>query len=156
MLKPLTILFFLVSILSRLNAASIQDTSLPVKYKSQQWFQTKYGRDDTSKAIIDYFFLKRQRLLTPLLISAGLTLTIGVTALFTAGPGKNDIAYDIGLILGGSFFFSAFFVLLMEYLNYTKRKLIKTLDHYRSGKGIPKRLSKVPSWQKFMKLWVKP
>jgi hypothetical protein len=154
MLKPLTGFLLLLLISVKVNATTPVDTTTKLKHKSQAWFHQQYGKDDTAKAIIDYFFLKRQRLLTPLLISAGITLAIGVTALFTAGPGKSDIAYDVGLILGGAFFFSISFVLFMEYLNYTKRKLIKTLELYQSGKGIPKWLKRMPSWQKFLNVQV--
>jgi hypothetical protein len=61
MLKPLFLLLLLVFIFFNSNAASIQDTTLRVKHKSQEWFHQQYGKDDTSKAIIDYFFLKRKK-----------------------------------------------------------------------------------------------
>lgn len=135
------------------GAATIQDTAIKLKPKSQAWFHSKYGKDDTSKAIIDYFFLKRSNKKIPLLLSASTTLAIGIAALLREKPANPSIyafANDFGLAMGAIISISLTLIFLLDYFSYSKKQLIKTLMQYQNGSGLPKRLKRSASWKKFI------
>jgi hypothetical protein len=146
MYKSLLAVLIVLFICRDTHAANLQDTVVKLKSRSQAWFHSRYGKDDTSKAIIDYFFLKRRKTKTPLLVSSGISLSIGIASLLKRRSDLREPDSQIGLSLGAIVSVTIMVFFLSEYIKYSKRELIRALNHYQSGKGIPKWLQGISSW----------
>lgn len=156
MYKPLLTFLIGLFMLGNTHAATIQDTVVKLKPRSQEWFQAKYGKDDTSKAIIDYFFLKRKKTLTPLLVSSGLSLAFAIASLVdplgdrSAGESDSGPGWSLGMFF--SVPVTVFY--LFEYIKYSRKQLIRALQQYQSGKGVPNWLQRIPSWKNFLNNYI--
>lgn len=143
-MKTVIALAFASLMSANLRAASFcADTTQPKQlYKiSHQQFLDKYGKDDTSRAVIDYFFSYRRKAPTRIIISsvalgAGIALT-GVAAISTSILGVAFITIPLMAV-------SAAFLLsnCTDLLKFSRKKLLKILDNYFDGKGMPMKLKK--------------
>lgn len=122
-------------------SAAIVTDSIPVNKPwniSQQQFLAEYGKDDTSKAIITYYFQNHKFLRKSLnfFIPAS-ALTTGIALSGANSPGKAIfifiaiIADDLTLAIVG------------RMTKYSRKKLLKTLNNYFSGKGIKPKLKRL-------------
>ena len=122
-------------------SAAIVTDSMPVNKPwniSQQQFLAEYGKDDTSKAIINYYF-KNHKLLRKGLnffIPAS-ALTSGIALSGTNSPGKAIFIF-IAIIID-----DLTLAIIGRMAKYSRKKLLKTLDNYFSGKGIKPKLKRL-------------
>ena len=132
----------------------VMDTSIdrPTYALSQDQFLAKYGRDDSSKALINFFFKRRSP--GAGMIAGGLVLTAGGTVgLIAAVNGVNDQSNDLGqqlndlwlsilagIALGAGIALAAVGISLGS--RYSKQRLLRLLDNYFAGIPIPRNIAK--------------
>lgn len=111
---------------------------------SQQQVLDNFGKDDTARAVINYFFLRRRKATKGLLPYS--LITTGASILYaTSIVGKSagtvlvvgTVVISVTLIFG---------MLLLtdciDLLKFSRRRLFKLLGTYFAGKGIPRRLKR--------------
>ena len=130
---------------------------------NKEEFLHEYGRDDSSRALIQFYFAKRNKgkkmLVIPASISLGLETLIAVAAISASNSKSpstsnqpNRDAPPIGFFM--------FFILcpIVPFLimggrmlyKYSPKKLLAQLDNYYAGKAIPKWISKSRLFKKFL------
>jgi hypothetical protein len=125
------------------------DTSGPLtkpSHLNRTEFMCKYGKDDTSRALIAFFFRKRsvgkKFILYPLvLVFAG---AIGLTIYLTyyvvpAGFGWPFIFLSVQLI-ALTFIFSIIGAMVL--IKHSRKKLLSLLNKYNEGRSIPDQIKK--------------
>ncbi|WP_419802202.1 hypothetical protein [Mucilaginibacter sp.] len=137
-----TILACLLALLlsiSHLLAQKSEPVSINLNnYKHpQQYFLDHYGTDDSSKALIKYFFKIRKASTIETVIGAFLaggliSAFLSTNATFVAVLYAPVIFADALLIIDGP----------VAQLVYTRKKLLHLLTDYQSGKHLPKKLIK--------------
>jgi hypothetical protein len=132
---------------------------------SKQYFLENYDKDDSTKALINYFFKKRKTAFyqTVIPVVAG-----GLTILLVKALNRNN--YPVsgkssgygGLVLGGALVY----VILhssaqliggqITWLVFSRHKLLKILVDYKSGKPLPKKITRKKAfkyeWESLKKL----
>ena len=155
-MKTMLLVFFLCSaqfsFASILSLLPLHDTVAPPgPYKlNKNEFLEKYGRDDSSRALILFYFRKRKIDQTNFYAGAFLAL-IGGIAVFPVKnlPDMGDynslnyspsdkLAFSIGIVC----LLAAGIPLLLTggslLLRYNRKRLLKMLDNYFTGKFIPR------------------
>lgn len=104
--------------------------------QSQQYFLDTYGKDDSTRALINYYF--RIRKATVVETSVGLLLTGGGLILL-ANPNTYILAIGFAPIIftGALLFIDG----PIERLIYNKKKLLHLIADYQHGKHFPKRFT---------------
>ena len=160
MLKPLSAFLLLLLFCFKVNATTPVDTTTKLKPKSQAWFHQQYGTDKTSKALIDFFFIKRENNLLPMLVLSAATVALSIVAISRASlessPGDNAYAalIDVFSLVAGALIAVPLTILfIVIYTRYSRKRLMRTLSGYQSGKGLPKWLEKTPTWKKFVAVY---
>ena len=142
------------SIAASVPVFMVMDTSIDrsAYALSQDQFMEKYGRDDSSKALINFFFKRRSP--GAGMIGGGLVLTAGGTVgLIAAVNGVNDRSNDLGqqlndlwlavlagIALGAGVALAAVGIGLGS--RYSKQRLLRLLDNYFTGIPIPRNIAK--------------
>lgn len=102
----------------------------------------QYGRDDTSKALIHYFFDKRSKasrmIYVPLIIDGLAGIVLGIAGAFTT----VSMAYPLALLV---FILAATTVTILivgavYLLKYSRKKLFRLINRYQTGGSIPKKI----------------
>jgi hypothetical protein len=126
---------------SILLITSVTDTSIrgkPYKINEQQ-FMEKYGTDDSSRALIRYFFHHRSVGLRFLFIPPGAGLIISAVVIL------SRVCLNWLLFLYLCVAAEAVFVLMIiggvYLLRYTRKKLLRLLLQYHSGGSIRRRIA---------------
>lgn len=158
MLKIILLNIILLLFCFNLFAAVPVFTDTTVKLKTKEAFLQKYGTNDTSKMIIEYFFFKRKNKKIDLYImGSGLAIT-GTMALTIKPPVNPNIYAGLagaGLALA-AFFISAVAIFFSVGLaRYSKKRLAETLAYYQDGNVLPQWLQRKNDWAHFCK-WVYP
>lgn len=124
--------------------------------KSKPYFLEHYGKDDSTKALINYFFVKRKtafyQTVIPIVVGGGLIILLArALNRNNLPPSKDDYA---GILLGGA----AVSVGLqsagqiidgqIKWLVFNRRRLLKTLVDYNTGKPLPKRITRRKQFRK--------
>jgi hypothetical protein len=148
------ILFFY----SGASASFPVDSSLSKPYKlSQKAFLKKYGTDDSSRALIRYYFNKRNWLRNAALVYAALACTgyLILNAIVTQTSGDEDRVVNgkgvFAAVLVSAFGLAAPIV-AYRWLRTSRKRLFKMLNDYRMDKSIPKKLMRSSSFQRFMSM----
>lgn len=124
---------------------------------SQQQFLEKYGNDDTSRALIRYYFRRTigAKRNTIIFGSAGLLSSIAFDRLIVNGTPSREPLVGIGfvLFLGLMIYVSAIIVLLsiLIWILFSKKTLMKQLQKYRTGTPMPNRIKRNFSFKKYLK-----
>ena len=151
-LMRIFILFSLI-LCNTINARAARpctDTLQPTKpYKlSRRQFLDTYGKDDTSRAIILYFFKERRVAIwsTAVGIVTSVVGAIGLAGIAASHPPHEEIGNLIFpmVVLGiasWGVLFTGFGI--YWFLHHSRKRLLKTLSGYASGKGIPSRMKKI-------------
>jgi hypothetical protein len=84
------------------------------------------------------------------LVTGGIAVAAGVTHALAFQPGNRNSQPGIGLVMIEMIAATIAFFFLIDYINYNKKKLRKTLGEYHSGKRLPDWLQKISSWKKFL------
>ncbi len=145
------ILFNTTNVWAKVETISLDTSIDQSNYKhSQKYFLENYGKDDTSKALINYYFAKREKALIETVIPA---ITGGIATLIVAkvntdnnSPSSKDSGYA-GLVI-----VPAFIIILysagtlidgqIKWLVFSRSKLFKLLNDYNSGKPLPKKITR--------------
>jgi hypothetical protein len=116
-------------------------------------FLENYGKDDTSRALINFFFTKRNRAITLTLIGGGGSVIADIA--FNSFLNSVSLATLGDLILGYILLnlavdvaFTLLVIGIIRWLVYSRRKLLSILKNYSNGKGIPRNILKSRSFKK--------
>ena len=136
------------------------DTTRPQWLKghklSQQQFLDQYGTDDSSRALIKYYFQRRNAAKWILYYGAGTGAVSAIAyALIWAGAGSATglgAIFAIIIVLSG-LFTGAIFALtgLLFLLTYSRKKLFRLLKNYHRGNGIPKKIRNAKAFKNLLK-----
>jgi len=155
-MKHYLLFFFYVFLNCTKTPAAIKtnlaDTSInKSNYKhSRQYFLENYGKDDSTKALVNYFFAKREKALIETVIPA---VAGGVAAALVArlSYSANNPTSGKGSGYAGLVIVPAFLVVLyssvtlidgqIKWLVFNRRKLLVILISYNSGKSLPKKIT---------------
>jgi hypothetical protein len=117
---------------------------------SHHHFLDKYGKDDTAKTIINYYF-EQHSLSKTLLVVDGCFVTItGWLSLVVlqASPGLLSALFAILVIPNFAAFVLCLAPILFFFWHFNRRRLWKDLNRYLFGDGISNRLRKDLKFQK--------
>lgn len=121
----------------------LKDTSLPQTYNlNRQEFLAKYGTDDSSKALISYWFGRRSS-----------SKYLSIAGAVTAGSGAIALSSVKSDSLGGLFSKGVFAMAiatgvltlvlsLTNFLFFSRKKLLGLLKDYHKGKPLSKKLKR--------------
>jgi hypothetical protein len=153
-MKQLTALGFVLLLSNNLPAAVLcSDTLTPKKpYKlSRQQFLDKYGKDDTARMVITYFFQQHKRAakwVIPYLMLTAAGSVIYATAIVTGSLGV--IIFLGTFVLLGTFIAGLLFLdSCIGLLKFPRKRLFRLLNNYYAGNGIPRRLKNNIYYQKW-------
>lgn len=124
---------------------------------TRQQFLDRYGTDDSSRALIQYYFPKRKAAVRNILQSSGLLVLAGLLSIvvFSKGNGiENGLGdFFILLILLSSAYVAVGFLVVNAtlLLLQSRRRLYNMLQAYRNGKGLPRRISRKKSFLRLLK-----
>jgi len=132
----------------------------PVYALTRDEFLTKYGRDDSSKALINFFFERRSPQAG--MIGGGSVLTAGGTiGLVAAVNGVNDRSNDLGqqlndlwlailagIALGAGIALVSVGISLGS--RYSKKRLLRLLDNYFAGSPMPRGIARNTMFRAFV------
>lgn len=159
------ILFNTKNVWAKVGTSSL-DTSIDrSNYKEpKHFFLENYGKDDSSKALINYFFRKRKtafyQTVIPIVVGGGLTIllakafnrnNIPVTkddygGIVIAGALVTVVLQSAGQIIDGQ----------ITWLVFSRHKLLKTLVGYNSGQPLPKRITRRKQFRQELEALEKP
>lgn len=152
LLSKIVALFFCFN--SFAAAPSFQDTPVTRLPKTKTDFLIRYGSDDTSRMIIEYFYFKRGNKKAGMYVAGGGLALTAVAALTKKAPVNPNIyagLADAGLWLALFFFGTLTAYFSRGLMRYSKKRLVKTLAYYQSVKSVPEWLSKKYNWVDFCK-----
>lgn len=140
------------------SATIFSDSLPPVSKFSETEFTARYGTDDSSIALVNYFFLKRKKAGTRMIWSGALSAAvITATAILSEDLGEGEPAALRGVFLiviatpliatFTTFFIKAF---VNRFFSYSKKRLYRVLMDYHNGKGIPLRIKKDILFRQFV------
>jgi hypothetical protein len=129
---------------------------------SREQFLEKYGRDDSTRALINFYFAVRKKSTKMIWVSlvslAVLSIIIGVIATTYADPKYPGTYDDLGAAVAIVFFSTgiyaaAVFAMIgtIRTLMYSRKKLLRILKNYYDGYSLPPRITKSKGFLKFMK-----
>lgn len=136
---------------------TVADTFPTSHHLSQQQFLEKYGTDDTSRALIRFYFRRNKifKLNTLIFGTAGLVAGIVFDRFIVNGtPARGGIL--VGLAIGitlGLFIYMCAIVTAFSvfyWVRFSRKNLLKQLRKYKSGKPLLKRISRSILFQKYL------
>jgi len=145
LLLSLAFVFFTANKVS--GAAVILMDSIPANKPwklSQQQFLLQYGKDDTSRAIINYYFEQQHnRGQKKILVNTLITVTsITVFAIITSNGTPGAIIVGAPFIITGLIFGIFAFRSAINMIYFSRKKLYRVLKKYFEAKKIPDSLRK--------------
>lgn len=144
----LNFLIFAISFLFIIRQAEANYSMLPVdsagKPLKESVLLKKYGKDDTAAALIRYWFGKRYLFMA---LSGGIFFASAGAGIVVARAGTH---YSSGVGNAGGFYYMAMVMaaalggilalfLVIPLLTHSRKKLIRLLESYTSGKLLPKK-----------------
>ncbi len=146
-MKILMVFGFVCFISSNIYSASPCSDTIPERkvYKiSQQQFLERYGTDDTTRAIINYYFLRYKKATKRLIPYSLIIIGSGILYATSVVNGAAGVVLVWGSITIGAMLIFGTLLLssCADLLKFSRKKLLKILDNYSSGRGIPSNLKK--------------
>src|ERR1022692_3184484 len=146
-----------ISFASDLFISALNDTTITKnEYKiSKKGFLEKYGRDDSSRALINFYFRKRgagkivfffNAPIASFFLYLGLGIALGNSQSNFGLVIAEIVIYDI---LAGAFMFLAFGAI--TWIKYARKKLLWQLNAYFSGQSLPKKIAMSKAFKRFLK-----
>jgi hypothetical protein len=139
------------SFASAISPMPLTDTTVKKEYKrNRNEFLDRYGHDDSSRALINFYFHRRGLVIGNLSAGIPFTLLSGI-ALFPATAAENSNGNGLGTALLFPILFTGVMLILVgSYLwiryshttLYSRKRLLILLDDYFNGKSIPWVISK--------------
>jgi hypothetical protein len=122
------------------------DTTHPVKpYKIfHKQFLEEYGKDDTSRAIINYYFKKRTNAGKDIIVMSTITAVSGSLLLVFAESNAVILPFFAEGLFAAAFWTLGITLIACLYrlFHFSRKNLLKELNDYFSGKEISFRLKK--------------
>ncbi len=143
-----------ISFASGMQLRQQADTIAPVAthHLGRKGFLENYGKDDSSRALINFYFGKRRSTTKIALIGVTLAVVAVLLALITTavsktGQSQNETAWDNFFVAVFVVFFAEGSIALLitgavRSAIYSKRKLLRLLKNYFSGHPIPPGITK--------------
>ena len=135
--------------------------SLPLARKphklTKQQFLDRYGTDDSSRALINYYFLDRNiasGLTLKSALSLGLTGVLGGIIISTSNDEGKSLNAFFALLLLLAVAYAAALLLLtgtVLLLLQSRRRLFRYLQAYHNGNGLPHRISRKKAFLRWLK-----
>ena len=145
------------------SSTKLKDTVSPslndYKLNREQFYET-YGKDDSSRALIGFYFHKRNNAKKMTFVGAGLAITLVVIgglviANNSTVPGTVD---SYGAVFGLYFLSICFYgslalmtVGIVRWIILSRKKLMRLLEDYFAGKSIPMNISKSKLFNQWLK-----
>ncbi len=144
------------------SAVSIPRDTLPrstYRINKQQFLETK-SWDDTSRALVHYYFSRNKKAKW----GVGIFTGVGLLSAYAfdriimgdsgGGGGALLLALFIGIPLAGLILYSAFLVLLyiFYWIRFSRPQLLKQLEKYKATEVLPKRISRNKEFLKFLRM----
>jgi hypothetical protein len=154
--KLLYAVIFLLSSFHALATFSKNDTSHTGKpYKiSKQKFLARYGKDDSSRALIRYYFSKRKGLRNSALLYTALAGAgyLILNAIVTQASGRDVAVTGTGVfaVLLGTALALAAPIVAYRWLRTSRKRLFSMLTDYKMGMPIPEKIIRSSSFQRFL------
>lgn len=145
---PLLAILFLFSCINAGAIIQTPDTSHKPWRISKEQFIQKFGHDDTSKALIDYWFYTRETGWLVTIPTSVLTVLTGAGFFYVLSVDESSLI----AIATGTLFLPCLILLslcIVFLTQHSKKKLYKLLQIHQSGKRLPAKLSK--ELERFMK-----
>lgn len=144
------LLFFCFKMLMGFGFSVIPFTDSTTGKKHQltrEAFLNRYGTDDSSRALIHYFFDKRQVAQKKAITRAGIAAGAGI--LFALLVMSNIFQGNLLLIIAAIGLGSAFWVFLLFGIfsgivlySFSRKRLLRLLQAYQQGKPLPKKITR--------------
>jgi hypothetical protein len=129
-----------------------------IAYKlSQKDFLENYGKDDSSRALINFYFTKRNRAITLTWIGGGgsviadIALNSFLNSSSISTLGDLIVGYLL-LNLAATAAFTLLVIGIVRWLVLSRRKLLSILRNYNLSKGIPRNILKSRGFKKKLSL----
>jgi hypothetical protein len=151
------LLFVCANTFAANKSVAPQDTT---HLQGQPWeiseiaFLEQYGKDDTSRALIDYYFYKQRVGKRTTLYSAGIITASGVIASLIIVAGKTSTPYLAGagllfiIIMEAGII--AFIVGFFSWISHARHKLFQLLANYRRENSISKGIKRNYIFKRFL------
>jgi hypothetical protein len=155
---PVYFLFiFNISQASRFSPLILSDTTKPNEYVSlnRKEFLAKYGKDDSSRALINYFFHKRTNGKVGIFTNATFFsfFAVGSIAAASDHSQSGDISSFIGFIFYSFLAMTAtvlvFAIALLR--KHSRKKLLDELENYKAGGPFPRSIARTHLYKKLLK-----
>ena len=138
-----------------------KDTSDPLikEYKTDEMtFLKKYGRDDSSSALIYFYFAKRSKTKSMVLLALSTSAAVGlfsavVLASYPNANNPDDFADAFAFLwLALSIYAVATFTIIgiVRLIKYSRKKLLHHLKNYFDGVPIPPNIARSRAFQKLV------
>lgn len=121
---------------------------------TEQQFLDQYGKDDSSRALIRYYFERKRKTRKSTsnlaIITGGFAIISGGVFISTRNSASDNLAVPFVAFLATSI--SALLTLLfgVALISMNRRYLFKLLQKYHSGKGIPRKITEWPLFEKLL------
>ena len=130
---------------------------------NREQFLEKYGRDDSSRAFINFYFETRKKsgkmIWVSLILMAVLTTIIGIVAATYPETQYTGTYDDIGtavliVFFGGGLYatFALVIVGIIRTLMYSRKKLLRILRNYFDGHSLPPRITRSKVFARLMQV----
>jgi hypothetical protein len=149
----LALIFISIFQTTDVSAQTDWDTTSPGNYKiSKEEFLKLYAVDDTSKALIETYFKKRQNAL-PFIVLFGMSSSLEIFFIGAAITQlDSDSAFKMIIVFGAAALYTVciflpsvpLFILGIDgFSTYSRSNLYKDLINYSQGKGLRKHIKKL-------------
>lgn len=138
---------------------SIHAQKLPQKKLNNKelksFFLENYGNNDTSRAVIEFYFLKRKELKKGIILGGSIGL-LTTYPLLSYTPPKTGYPDDYSsVIIGAVSIVAAYSALTSIYSGiiihkYNGEHLLKTLELYKANSVLPKWILRNPNFKRFL------
>ena len=114
--------------------------------KTKQYYLDYYGKDDSTRALIEYFFNKKHNSINSIIIwgITGIASTLLLLYLTNGGYNLGIIGFLLYVDLIAIFYGVAIGLLISLYklCRFNRKRLFKLLNNYNNGKGLPKNIKR--------------
>jgi len=140
----------------RISADTIPSDKNDYKINRKEFLEN-YGKDDTSRALINFYFIKRNRAITLTFIGGGgsVIANIALNSFLNSNSvaSLGDLIVGYGLLnLSVAVAFTLLVIGMVRWLVFSRRKLLSILRNYNLSKGVSRNILKSRSFKRQLSL----
>ena len=116
--------------------------------QSKQFFLDKYGKDDTTKALINYFFKQRKdafyETVVPVVAAGSSAIILAILFNSNNSTDLGIVGLSVGLSLA-TIMYSSGGILIdgqIRWLRFSRKRLLRFITSYNSGKHLPRKITR--------------